>query len=88
MTRLARGESPKRMRLTRSVRRSIVGYLFLLPELMLFGVFLILPVMCGLFLNFYNYKVQGSTFIGLDNSDWSSLTTSSSSSCGTPFCIQ
>lgn len=48
-------------------RRNMVGYLFLLPELIIFSVFLIYPIIRNIILSFYEYNVQQSVFVGWDN---------------------
>lgn len=55
---------------TRRGRRDFTGYLFLLPYLTLFAVFLLLPLGYGLWLSFMRYEMlspEPPTFIGLAN---------------------
>lgn len=48
-------------------RKNMVGYLLLLPELVVFSAFLIYPIIRNIVLSFYEFNVQQSTFIGWDN---------------------
>ncbi len=51
----------------RSINRQITGYLFILPQLVLFFVFLLYPIIEGFRLSFYNVQVFGSRFVGFQN---------------------
>lgn len=48
-------------------RRNRIDYLFLLPAILYFAVFVYYPTANGVVLSFFNYKVSGSIFIGLQN---------------------
>lgn len=50
--------------------RRLSGYLYLLPYLLLFGVFLVLPLLYGLGLSFFRWEMLSTAptrFIGVDN---------------------
>lgn len=46
---------------------TIWGYGFLLPEIIIFSLFLIYPVLKGFSLSFVDYNLKGSTWVGLAN---------------------
>lgn len=48
-------------------RRDLVGYLFLLPELLVFSIFFIYPIIRGILLSFVEFHVSQSVFVGLEN---------------------
>lgn len=48
-------------------KKNIHGYLFLLPQLIIFTTFFIIPVVRGLYLSFFDFSVRHSTFVGLRN---------------------
>ncbi len=54
----------QRRRSTRSVVRD---YLFLLPAILFFAVLIYYPAVSAVFLSFLRYRINGSTFIGLQN---------------------
>ncbi len=49
------------------MRKNYPAYLFLLPKLVLFTVFIAIPVVWAFLLSFQEYKIFGSVFVGLDN---------------------
>ncbi|WP_228547450.1 carbohydrate ABC transporter permease [Filobacillus milosensis] len=51
----------------REMKKNYASYLFLLPKLTLFTLFIAFPVVWALVLSFQQYQVNGSFFIGLDN---------------------
>ncbi len=57
--------------LSKQLQDDITGYLFLVPSLLGFGAFIVLPVMMSLLLSFTQWDLvsgfQGIRFIGLDN---------------------
>lgn len=48
-------------------RETLVSYLFLLPALIFFVLFVIVPMGIALVTSFFNYTMQDFTFVGLDN---------------------
>ena len=55
------------MDLPSSVAPEHSAYLFLLPKLILFVLFVAIPVIWAFVLSFQEYKIFGSEFVGLDN---------------------
>lgn len=52
----------------RKFKRHLMGYLFVLPAIVIFGLFLWYPIAKGLMDSFYKIDfVKGNSFIGLDN---------------------
>ncbi|MEG0878256.1 MAG: sugar ABC transporter permease [Oscillospiraceae bacterium] len=49
------------------IRETFVSYLFLLPALVFFTVFVIYPILRGLYTSFFNYTMKKFEFIGFDN---------------------
>ena len=49
------------------MKKNYSAYLFLLPKLILFTLFIAIPVIWAFILSFQEYKVFGSEFAGLDN---------------------
>ena len=50
------------------VKKNYVGYLFLLPFLVLFSVFVVAPVFVAIFISFTNYNMlQPASFVGINN---------------------
>ena len=49
------------------MKKNYSAYLFLLPKLILFTLFVAIPVIWAFILSFQSYKVFGSEFVGLDN---------------------
>ncbi len=51
-------------------RRNTTSYLFLLPYLIIFGLFLLLPAIAGFVISFTNWQILGDPkWVGLDNFD-------------------
>lgn len=50
-----------------SLKKSLPGYLFILPQLILFCVFIIYPVVEGFRLSLYKIGFRKDTFVGLEN---------------------
>jgi multiple sugar transport system permease protein len=48
-------------------KENITGYLFILPQILLFIIFLVYPIIEGIRLSFYQITYQKKSFIGLDN---------------------
>ncbi|MGL4338028.1 MAG: carbohydrate ABC transporter permease [Turicibacter sp.] len=57
----------KKIRLKPKIRESIIGYLFLLPALIFFGIFVLFPMIQGIYISFYDYTMSKFEFIGLQN---------------------
>ncbi len=49
------------------LRETAVSYAFLLPALLFFSVFVLLPIIQGVITSFYHYSLNTYDFIGLDN---------------------
>lgn len=49
------------------MKKNYSAYLFLLPKLILFTLFVAIPVIWAFVLSFQEYKIFGSEFVGLDN---------------------
>lgn len=49
------------------VRETFVSYIFLLPALGFFGVFVVYPMFRGVYTSFFNYTMSSMDFIGLSN---------------------
>ena len=50
----------------RDMKKNYSAYLFLLPKLILFVLFVAFPVVWAIVLSFQEYRFNGSIFIGLD----------------------
>jgi len=50
-----------------SIKESMTGYLFIAPQIILFLVFLVYPIIEGIRLSLFQINYQNETFIGLDN---------------------
>lgn len=48
-------------------RDTIVAYIFLIPALIFFFVFVVYPMISGIFTSFFNYTLSDMEFIGLQN---------------------
>ena len=62
--------TPKRSRngLKKWLRKNAVGYAFLLPFLVLFSIFVIVPVAVAMYYSLTNYNmIQAPDFVGLSN---------------------
>ncbi len=51
----------------RKTRSVVQDYLFLLPAIIFFAVLIYYPAVSAVFLSFLRYRINGSTFIGLQN---------------------
>ncbi|MGI6689025.1 MAG: carbohydrate ABC transporter permease [Christensenellales bacterium] len=49
------------------LRETAVSYAFLLPALLFFTIFVLLPIIQGVITSFYNYSLNTYDFIGLEN---------------------
>lgn len=49
------------------IRETFVSYLFLLPALVFFAVFVIYPILRGLYTSFFNYTMKKFEFVGFEN---------------------
>lgn len=49
------------------LRENITGYLFILPQFLLFLLFIVYPIIEGIRLSFYKVQYQKETFVGFDN---------------------
>ncbi len=49
------------------IRETITSYLFLLPAFVFFSVFLLLPLVRGIWVSFFDYSINKFDFIGLKN---------------------
>ena len=48
-------------------REWLTSYLFLLPALSFFVIFVVIPMIKGIYISFFNYTGAQFDFIGLDN---------------------
>ncbi|MNZ64837.1 sn-glycerol-3-phosphate transport system permease protein UgpA [compost metagenome] len=56
------------MRLRNSfVKENLTGYLFILPQMLIFLAFLVYPILEGIRLSMYKISYTGETFVGFDN---------------------
>ncbi|MFN3283643.1 MAG: carbohydrate ABC transporter permease [Pseudothermotoga sp.] len=55
------------MSLLRKIYKGRYGYFFLLPHLVVFLIFFLIPVGSGVYLSMFDYNVFSKTFIGLEN---------------------
>ncbi|WP_068775542.1 carbohydrate ABC transporter permease [Paenibacillus sp. FJAT-26967] len=51
----------------RQWRENLTGYLFILPQFLLFLLFIVYPILEGIRLSLYRVDYQNETFVGLDN---------------------
>ncbi len=49
------------------LRENVTGYLFILPQFLLFLLFIVYPIVEGIRLSFYKVQYQNETFVGFDN---------------------
>lgn len=52
---------------SQSIKDSITGYLFISPQMLIFLVFLVYPIIEGIRLSLYRINYQSEKFVGLDN---------------------
>ncbi|ALC91431.1 ABC transporter permease [Bacillus sp. FJAT-18017] len=57
----------KQTSLLAQIKKNYIAYLFLLPKLILFSAFIVIPVIWAFILSFQEYKIFGSEWAGLDN---------------------
>lgn len=57
----------KRYTMSNQMRENIVSYLFLFPAMLFFIVFVLIPLVRGVFISFFNYTNRGNNFIGFEN---------------------
>lgn len=50
-----------------SIKENFTGYLFIFPQILIFLVFLVYPIIEGIRLSFYQINYQNEKFVGLDN---------------------
>src|SRR5947207_2707411 len=50
-----------------SLKANMTGYLFIAPQLLLFLVFLVYPIIEGIRLSLFRINYQNQIFVGLDN---------------------
>lgn len=55
------------MQITKSLKENITGYLFIAPQLLLFLVFIVYPIMEGIRLSLFRINYQRETFVGFEN---------------------
>ncbi len=56
------------MKLSQKIRKSIFGYILILPTLITFGVFIYRPLLETLFISFHEWNMIGTkTYVGLNN---------------------
>jgi hypothetical protein len=49
------------------MRETLVSYAFLLPAMLLFVLFVLVPMGMGVVTSFFRYNMKGMTFTGLSN---------------------
>lgn len=49
------------------VKENLTGYLFILPQMLIFLAFLVYPILEGIRLSFYKINYQNESFVGFDN---------------------
>ncbi len=50
-----------------SVKQTIVSYIFLLPAMLMFSIFVVYPILTGIYTSFYKYSIGTFEFRGLSN---------------------
>ncbi|MGM9931521.1 carbohydrate ABC transporter permease [Pradoshia sp.] len=55
------------MQITKSLKENITGYLFIAPQLLLFLVFIVYPIIEGIRLSLFRINYQQETFVGFEN---------------------
>ncbi len=63
---LTKDQATKRP-MSNKMRETIVGYLFLLPALIFFAIFVLFPIIQGIYISFYDYTMSTFNFIGFDH---------------------
>jgi putative aldouronate transport system permease protein len=66
----SKAQSPDRLRraaLKRKLKANAASYLFLAPAFLFFAFFIYYPSISSFLLSLFNYRINGSTFIGLKN---------------------
>lgn len=51
----------------KNFRNNLIGYAFIMPQLLLFLVFMVYPIIEGVRLSLYKINYQSETFVGLEN---------------------
>lgn len=51
----------------RNLRKSLTGYTFIMPQLLLFLIFMVYPIIEGIRLSLYKINYQTETFVGFEN---------------------
>lgn len=59
--------STKKTNKQRKIKEAIVGYLFMLPALFFFSVFVLYPMLKGVYLSLFRFRGRNQEFIGLGN---------------------
>ena len=62
-----KSKKPKKKNILLDIKKNYSSYLFLLPKLIIFALFVAFPVVWAFVLSFQEYKIFGSVFVGLDN---------------------
>ena len=65
MTTTSAGTSPGRRR--KKKESDAIGYLFMLPNLIIYGIFVFIPTLCTIFYSFTNFDLFNWKFVGLSN---------------------
>lgn len=60
-------QRPKRKPLSNEKRETLISYIFLLPALAFFVIFVLMPIIQGVYTSFFNYTLKKFDFIGLEN---------------------
>ncbi|MDF2614893.1 MAG: permease component of ABC-type sugar transporter [Clostridia bacterium] len=64
----AKNKTPrKKFRLSYEAKDWIAGYLFILPVMIFFIGFIVIPMARGIYVSFFDYSLRNFEFIGLDN---------------------
>lgn len=54
-------------RRNRKIKESVSGYLFLLPTLIFFTIFVLYPMIKGVYLSLFRFRGRNESFVGLEN---------------------
>ena len=65
MTTTSAGTSPGRRR--KKKESDAIGYLFMLPNLIIYGIFVFIHTLCTIFYSFTNFDLFNWKFVGLSN---------------------